>query len=349
MTVLDSDGPARLKVGISIGDPSLDVVMATVQAAEAAGIDTVAVGDSEYGAESFTMLAAIAVLTERIGLVSSVAGWVRTPAITAQLSHTISALSKGRFSVGLGPLPKYRIEDWHGMEFNPILARFREYIVALAACLDAIEESPTNVDGQYFSTHGFVGPSFDRVRRSPIILAANQQRMTELGGEIADGVIFNGNVPLGFLETTGKEWLRAGFERAGRSATGFTMGVGRMSGISEDREYGYELARRSMAGYLEVPYFRKIMAAQGFEAELEIGYAAVLANDKKAQVASITDEMVDAICIAGTPDEALAKLRKYEGVVDSISLGGGAAMTVPPDQRIAHARVVIDILKELKG
>ena len=350
MTVLDetTSRGARLGVGISIGDASLDVVLETVRAAEDAGLDSVSVGDGKAGPESFTMLSAVAMVTARIGLVSSVAGWVRSPAITAQLTHTISALSNGRMTVGIGPLPRARVVDWHGLPFDPVMPRFREYVLALAECLDADEEHPTSFAGEYYSTHGFVGPSFDRIRRSPLVLAATQQRMTELAGELTDGVIFNGMLPLGFLAGAGRDHLRAGLAKAGRAPGSFTVGAGRLNGISENRDEAYDLARRSMTTYMEVPYFHKVMGAQGFGAELEQGLRATRDKDFAGMVNSVSDEMVDAVAIAGTPDEALEKLRRYEGVVDWISLGGGP-LTVPKAQRLAQTHLVIDILKELKN
>jgi 5,10-methylenetetrahydromethanopterin reductase len=347
MTVLDSAGAGQLHVGISIGDPTFAVAKDVIARAEAAGLDTLSVGDGLEGPESFTMLSAAAVLTERIELKSSVTGWVRSPAITAHAANTLSALSNGRFSLGMGPLPRYRVVDWHGMPYDPVMARFKEWILCLAACLDATPEHPTDFTGEWYSSHGWVGQSFAR-RRPPILLAATQRHMTELAGEIAEGVSFNMGLPLTWLETTAREYLRAGLARAGRSEEGYTVAVGRVTGIHEDREQAYQMARTGIASYLEVPYFRKIMIEQGFEAEVEAGYRAVQDKNWTAQVAAVSDDIVDTIAIAGTPDEALAKIRKYEGVVDSISLGAGPTYTGTQEQRVEHAHQIIDILKEVK-
>jgi alkanesulfonate monooxygenase SsuD/methylene tetrahydromethanopterin reductase-like flavin-dependent oxidoreductase (luciferase family) len=347
MTVLDREGAGPLHVGISLPDPTFEVAKDVILRAEAAGLDTLSVGDGLEGPESFTMLSAAAALTERIELKSSVTGWVRSPAITAHAATTLSAFSKGRFSLGMGPLPRYRVVDWHGMPYDPVMARFKEWIQCLAACLDATPDHPTDFTGQWYSSHGWVGQSFER-RRPPILLAATQRHMTELAGELAEGVSFNMGLPLTWLETTARDYLRTGLARAGRTTDGYTVAVGRVSGIHADREQAYQMARIGIASYLSVPYFNKIMIEQGFETEIEAGQKAIRDKDWTAQVAAVSDDIVDSIAIAGTPDEALTKIRKYEGVVDSISLGPGPTYAGTQEQRVAHAHELIDILKEAK-
>jgi alkanesulfonate monooxygenase SsuD/methylene tetrahydromethanopterin reductase-like flavin-dependent oxidoreductase (luciferase family) len=331
-----------MRVGISLSDAKRDAVIAASRSAEQAGLDFVAVGDTKDGAESLTLLAAIGALTERVGLVSSIAGWTRTPATTAHATHTISALSGGRMSIGIGPMPRARIVDWHGQEFDPVIARMRDYIRTLIACLDATAAEPTSIDGPYYASHDFIGPSFDRIARSPVLLAATQRQMTELAGEVADGVIFNGMVPRPWIADDGRAHLAAGMAKSGRTSAGFSISVGRMCGIDEDRARAYDLAREAIAFYLEVPYFHTVVGRLGFEAELAAGAAAVAQRDYAARIRAVSDEMVDAIALVGTPGEVRAKLGEYEGVVDAITLSG--PHTVPQAQRIAHTARIVEVL-----
>lgn len=209
-----------MELGISLSDPTIEFVAYAAKLVDDKHIGWLGVGDSKHASDSFTLLAAVAALTERVELVSTIAGWTRTPAVTAQIAHTISGLSKGRMSVGIGPLPRERIEQWHGLTFDPVIPRTREYIRTLINCLEATEAEPSDIEGEYYSSHGFVGPTFERYRRSPVLLAATQPRMTELAGEVADGVLFNGMVPKAYLEGAGREYLAAGARRVGRSPRG---------------------------------------------------------------------------------------------------------------------------------
>jgi hypothetical protein len=51
--------------------------------------------------------------------------------------------------------------------------------------------------------------------------------------------------------------------------------------------------------------------------------AALVRRDHEALVDAITDEMIDAIALVGTPDEVRKQAAKYEGVVDRIVIYGG--------------------------
>jgi 5,10-methylenetetrahydromethanopterin reductase len=335
-----------VELGISLSDPDLDAVVAVTQIAEENGADSLSVGDSKYGADSFTLLAAAAAMTKRVQLCSTIAGWTRTPTTTAHIAHTISGLSKGRMSVGIGPLPRARVEEWHGNNFDPVIPRMREYIRTLIHCLEATEDSPTDIDGEYYRSHGYVGPSFERYRRSPVILAATQPQMTKLAGEVADGVIFNGMVPRAYIAGIGREYLAEGAERSGRSLEGFSISAGRLTGVHESRTAAYDICRRAIAFYLEVPYFHTVVGKLGFAGELAAGAEAVRTGDSKARVQSVTDEMIDAIGVAGTPDEVIEKIAEYEGILDRLSLSGANGATLEDTRSQTH--VLVDLYAEYR-
>jgi 5,10-methylenetetrahydromethanopterin reductase len=336
----------NVELGISLSNPDLEAVVAVAEIAEAGGADTLSVGDSKYGADSFTLLAALAALTERVELCSTIAGWTRTPTTTAHIAHTISGLSKGRMSVGIGPLPRARVEQWHGNEFDPVIPRMREYIRTLIHCLEATEDSPTDIDGEYYRSHAYVGPSFERYRRSPVILAATQPQMTKLAGEVADGVIFNGMVPRAYIAGIGHDYLAEGADRSGRSLEGFSISAGRLSGVHESRTRAYDMCRRSIAFYLEVPYFHTVVGKLGFASELAAGAEAVRTRDNDARVRSVTDEMIDAIGIAGTPDEVIGKIASYEGILDRLSLSGANGATLEETKSQTH--LLVDLFAEYR-
>jgi alkanesulfonate monooxygenase SsuD/methylene tetrahydromethanopterin reductase-like flavin-dependent oxidoreductase (luciferase family) len=43
-------------------------------------------------------------------------------------------------------------------------------------------------------------------------------------------------------------------------------------------------------------------------------------DDLQAALNAVTDEMLETFAIAGTPDEARAALRRWDGLVDTVSL-----------------------------
>lgn len=122
---------------------------------------------------------------------------------------------------------------------------------------------------------------------------------------------------------------------------GFSISAGRLAGVDESRTHSYDICRESIAFYLEVPYFHTVVGKLGFASELASGAEAVRTRDYAAHVRSVTDEMVDAIGVAGTPDEVLDKIAEYEGVVDRLSL------SVPKGSDLDDAKQQVALLVEV--
>jgi alkanesulfonate monooxygenase SsuD/methylene tetrahydromethanopterin reductase-like flavin-dependent oxidoreductase (luciferase family) len=311
----------RGAVGISVGSgtaPALSDSIELAMAADRGGMDIVTTGDT--GSETFSLLGAIAARTRDITLMSGVAQWTRTPVTMASAARTIQNLSDGRYWLGIGPMPRAWAEDEHGIPHAPVLGRMRDYVAATRAALAATAHRPTAHEGPYFRTVGYAGRPLTPERPVAIQLAASRSRMTALAAEIADGVMLNAIQPLDWLAGTGAEAIASGLERGGRPRDRFTVGLFRFCGIDEDRAVAYDHARRGVAFYFAIPYFRALLEPFGFTRELDAGEAALARGDADAQVAAVSDELVDAVAIAGTPREVVAKLRRVQEHADYVIL-----------------------------
>jgi alkanesulfonate monooxygenase SsuD/methylene tetrahydromethanopterin reductase-like flavin-dependent oxidoreductase (luciferase family) len=260
----------------------------------------------------------------------------------AHSAMTVANLSSGRFGLGIGPGPKQWVNDWHGMAFDPVMPRMREYLAALRACLQASEAHPTEVDGHYFPTHGYGG--WDIVVPEPVSLhlGASQQKMTELAGELCDGVMLNNLHPLDWVAEHAEAYLKTGRARAGRPDDfDFTVEIGRFVGIHPDRATAYDLCRQQLCFYFAIPYFRTVLEPYGFGPELDAGELALRSGNRPDLVAAVSDRMVDAIAIAGTTDEVYAKLEAYSPYVDAINISGG--MNIESSEAVAHLERMITV------
>lgn len=313
----------RLRLGLGLGRAGnkFSAALTIAAEAEAAGFDLLATGDN--GSETFALLGAVAARTSTIGLVSSIAGWSRSPATMAHAAATVQNLSEGRFTLGIGPTPKIWVNGWHGMDFDPVIPRMREYLIAVRACLESSSAHPTDVDGEYYPTHGYANWDIELPAPVPIVLGATQRRMTELSGEVCDGVMLNSILPIEAVANECAAFIARGRERGGRTGTPFETGIGRFVGIGDDRETAYDLARAQLSFYFEIPYFRTLLEPLGYGEELDAGEKAIEEGDRKARVQAVSDRMVDDICIAGTRDEVRDKLARYEGLVDWVVVEGG--------------------------
>lgn len=312
-----------LPVGIAVGSASrpLSAAVALAAAAEAAGVDFISVGDS--GAETFALLGAVAQATRRVGLMSGIATWSRSPVTMAHAAATVQNLSDGRYTLGIGPMPRLWAQSWHGLEYDPVLGRMREYLTAVRACLDADAEHPTAQPGRYVRTAGFPGHPMTPRRRVPMMLAATLPGMVKLAAELTDGVMLNSIQPLDWITGPGAALIADGAARGGRDHGQLQLGLMRFCAVDDDRATACDAVRRSIAFYFSIPYFRPLLEPFGFADELAAGEAAVAAGDTDAQAAAVSDRMVAQLAIAGTPAEVTAQITAYAGHVDWLQLAAG--------------------------
>src|SRR5918996_3022918 len=121
-----------LKLGLNLGywgiGPQGDDAVEIVQAAEAAGFDSVWAAES-YGSDVVSVLAWLAPQTEKIKLGAAIMQVpARPPAAAAMAGATIDALSGGRFMFGFGPSGPQVSEGWYGVPYEKPWGRTREYV-----------------------------------------------------------------------------------------------------------------------------------------------------------------------------------------------------------------------------
>jgi 5,10-methylenetetrahydromethanopterin reductase len=309
-------GAVGLSIGSGRGASMAEAVELAVEA-EAGGLDLVTAGDTD--SETFALLGAVAARTSRVTLMSGVAQWTRTPPTMAAAAQTLQNLSGGRYWLGIGPMPAAWAPE-HGIAHAPVLGRMRDYVAATRAALAATDARPTAHEGPYFRTVGYRGRPLDRSWPVPLQLAATRPRMTALAAEIADGIMLNAIQPLDWLRGEGAAAIAAGLERSGRPRAALAVGLFRFCGIAADRATAYDHARRALAFYFAIPYLRPLLEPYGYGPELDAGEAALAAGDEDAAAAAVSDRMVEALAIAGTPEQARAQLRELHRHADYVVL-----------------------------
>ena len=79
--------------------------------------------------DSFTLLSALAMVTERVSLGTAVAPiYHRSPASMAQTAATLDDISGGRFRLGMGVGHRVTMGGWHGQEIGKPTVEMREYV-----------------------------------------------------------------------------------------------------------------------------------------------------------------------------------------------------------------------------
>ncbi len=135
--------------------------------------------------------------TERLELGTGIAvAFARNPMVMANIGYDLQAYSKGRCILGLGSQIKAHIEKRFSMPWSQPAARMREFILAMRAiwaCWN--DDAKLDFDGEFYR-HTLMTPFFNPgpnpygVPR--VFLAAVGERMTEVAGEVADGILLHG-------------------------------------------------------------------------------------------------------------------------------------------------------------
>jgi len=309
----------RHRISMHLTGSSAASLIGAARACEDAGVHSLIA--SELYTNPFVPLAAVAASTSRIGLGTGIAlAFVRSPVALALEALDLDALTGGRFTLGLGTGVKTLNEQWHGVtNFGPPVPHMRE-VVAFFRQFNATSHlgKPIHFDGQFVKVRmdGYQRPTAPERERIPIHLGANREKMLELAGEVADGVLGHVFVSPRQLRDEVLPAVGRGLAKAGRTRAEFSMAAGITCAIDSDRATARHHARGPLAFYATVRTYEPLFAADGFSAEVATIREAFHSGDKKRAVTLVTDEMVDTYCAAGTPDEVLRKVAEYDGLLD---------------------------------
>src|SRR5215813_12775531 len=205
---------------------SFDEIEGRARALEAEGYDGAATAETSH--DPFFPLLLAAQATERLELATGVAiAFARTPMTMASIANDLQLASKGRFFLGLGSQIKPHIERRFSMPWSHPAARMREYILAMRAIWASWSDG-TKLDfrGDFY-THTLMTPFFspgpNPFGPPKVYLAAVGELMTEVGGEVADGVIIHGFTTERYVKEVTLPAIERGLAKAGRSRSSFEI------------------------------------------------------------------------------------------------------------------------------
>jgi 5,10-methylenetetrahydromethanopterin reductase len=268
--------PSDVSAGISPRQ-SFESWARFVAALEAEGVRRVWVIDSQLAMKDvYAGLVVAALNTTRIGLGTGVTNAVtRHPTITVNAIAAVDEISHGRAVLGLGAGDS----ALYGIGLKPQkVAEVEESIAFFRA----------NV-----------------ARSVPIFLAVSQQRMCELAGRVADGAIVMGPAQPDMVRRQ-VEWIRA----AGRDVE--IAFIAATSTEIEDVRSWASTQARLMSHYKELPPSLEHFRAEITESDRSYDYSEHLSTQAE-HAAAVSDDLVRALGVVGTPDHCAARLRELRG------------------------------------
>ena len=175
-----------MRIGI-MAEPfvqKLDQIKEEVALAQASGVSTYWLAQI-WRYDALTLIPILAKMAPDLEFASGVvASYLRHPMTLASQALTVSLLTNGKFTLGLGLMHKPLIEGMFEMSFDKPARHMREYLEIL---LPALEQKNVDVSGTTVSYHGDM--DVPDAPRTPVMLAALGPHMLKLCGSYTDGTI----------------------------------------------------------------------------------------------------------------------------------------------------------------
>lgn len=333
-----------MKVDGGLGN-DLTKVPAAIKALEAAGFDRASTAEMNH--DPFFPLLLAAEHSEKIELATSIAvGFARSPMILANIGNDLQAYSKGRMTIGLGSQIQPHIEKRFSMPWGAPAAKMREHVLAMRAIWDNwYNDKPLQFMGKFYR-HTLMTPAFTP-RNNPhgapkVILAAVGPHMTEVAGEVADGLIIHpfSNVP--FITNVTLPAMAKGLEKSGRSRAQFEVSYSNfvVSGRNEQEfNEAKKAARERIAFYGSTPAYQGVLAAIGV-GDLQPELNKMSKQGRWQEMGTlISDEVLNEFAVVGEPKDIVAEtLRRYSSFVDRTSGNFGFVDAAEQAKMIAQLR-----------
>jgi probable F420-dependent oxidoreductase len=296
------------RIGIAFsGGASPSEIVDCVKLAESLGYGSAWVAEG-HGGDQFAVLAACAAQTSRILLGTSITSvFVRTAPTIAMAAMTVDDLSRGRFILGVGSSHKVQVEGEHGVPYAKPLTRVRE-TVALIRQLAQVGR--VSFHGETVRVENFDLWFAPWRRTFPIYVSALFPKMAALCGEIADGIILTRSTVATAAEI--RRHLSEGVLRAGRQPEDVTVTSLLPTAVGETRQQALDALRPGLAFYAGFfPRYNRLIAEHGFAAEAEAIAAAWARGDRDAAERAVSDALIDATSIAGSPQHCRERVEAY--------------------------------------
>jgi len=296
----------RLGIAFS-GGPTASEIVDCVRLAEDLGYDSAWIAEG-HGGDQFSILSGCAAATSKIKLGTAISSvFVRSAPTLAMAAATVDELSKGRLILGLGSSHKVQVVPEHGIEYSRPILRLTETVKIIR---ELIKTGSVEFDGETIKIEKFDLWFKPRRPQIPIYLAGLFPKMVTTCGEIADGIILTRST----LQTADEiqPHLVTGSNIAGRNPKNIDITSLLPTAVCETKKEAVDMMRPGLTFYVGFfPRYNKLVASYGFEQETADAAEAFKKGDMEAAERCITDAMVEATSIAGTPSDCLDKIEEY--------------------------------------
>ena len=297
-----------------------------------AGFDTVFASHHYNNRDPFAALALLAEHTNEIRLGPGVTNPYETHPVTlASRVATLDELADGRAVFGVGPGDPSTLENLGLGERRGLRSVLESFKVAQELW------AGERVDHDGTFTARDAGLNYD-VGEIPVYVGGEGPHMCRMAAKHADGLLFNGSHPDDIAWAA--EQVETGLDERPDEYGTFDFAAYASVSIAEDGTAAREAARPPVA-FIAAGAPEPVLERHGLDGERadEIGEA-ITAGEFSTAFDRVSEAMIDAFCMAGTPEAVESRLRAVlehaDSIVVSSPLGPG------PETAIDLAGAVCD-------
>src|SRR5262245_46019673 len=298
----------------------LDAVEDHARRVEALGYDGLCVPDAVHDGLLLSH-AALRVTTRLHTATSVLVAFPRSPMLVAIAAWDLSAMSGGRFELGLGTQVRGNIERRYSTPWTAPVARMREYVRALRAIFASFQHgTPLAFEGEHYRftrLQPFFNPGPIAHPEIPILLGAVGPRMCELAGEVADGLMTHPtNSAPRYLREATRPALSAGAKREGRDAHLLELLAGGLVATGRDADAvarAREHVRELLTFLYSTPAYWPTLDLFGWRDVGEQLHRLTREGKWGEMAGAVSDEMLDALVPQAPYAEIAAVLKNWYG------------------------------------
>lgn len=300
---------------------SIAIGLATV--AEKLGYEAIWQAEPRFARDSLVPLGSYAAVTSQLKLGAGVANiWTRNVVALAMAAATLDELASGRILLGVGA--------WSEPMASKVGVVIRNPVEAVREVLEVLRLLFSGEEVQY---HGeFARVSGARLPGGParvrLYLGATGQRMLEMGGRVADGVLLNHLTPPEYTEMATRT-VREAAARAGRDPESLDLPQVVLVSVGEAEaatEWARELAARAL---LNQPQLARMAEEAGWLSHKALEM--VRAGARPRELAACLDPRdLARVAAVGTPEACLRAMEEY------LEAGATSLVIFPAGPEPAH-------------
>jgi 5,10-methylenetetrahydromethanopterin reductase len=281
--------------------------------AENEGFDTVFASHHYNNRDEFVTLADMARATDDVRLGPGITNPFETHPVTlASRMATLDELSGGRGVFGVGAGDKSTLENLGYGDESPL----RRVLETMQVSRKLWDGTRVDHDGTFEAVDA--GLNYD-ARGMDVYVGAQGPDMTRMAAKYADGVLYNGSHPRDI------EWaadrVSEGLDARPDHRGDFDFAAYASVSVADDADDAREAARPPVA-FIAGSTPPPVLARHDIDRETasDIGDA-IAAGDFTEAFGLVTPAMIEAFCIAGTPETVEKRLEAVLSTADSVVIG----------------------------